>query len=60
MLWKEELDFTLKISLDPLRAIYKRYIGKNALPGGQQYMSFTEFNDCIIAANCLSENFGAK
>ena len=60
MLWREEVDYTLKISLEPLRAIYKKYIGKNAMPGAQQYMSFLEFTDCILAANCLSENFGGK
>lgn len=60
VLWREEVDWTLKVSLDPLRNIYKRYIGKNALPGAPQFMSFTEFNDCILRADCLSENFGAK
>ena len=50
----------MKISLEPLRAVYKKFIGKNALPGGLQYMSFTEFNECIINTNCLSDNFGAK
>ena len=33
VLWREEVDFTLKVALEPLRNIYKRYIGKNALPG---------------------------
>jgi len=60
VLWFEEIDFTLKISLEPLRAVYKRFIGKNALPGAPQYMSLSEFNDCIINSNCLSGNFGAK
>ena len=34
MIWQEEVDFTLKISLEPLKALYKRFIGKNALPSG--------------------------
>ena len=59
-LWREEVDFTLKISLDPLRSIYKKYIGKNSLPGANQFMSFSEFSDCIISANCQSDNFGGK
>ena len=60
MLWREEIDFTLKLSLDPLRAIYKRFIGKNALPGAQQYMSLSELTDCIVNSSCLSENIGTK
>ena len=35
VLWCEDIDLVLKLSLDPLRAIYKKYIGKNALPGTQ-------------------------
>lgn len=60
VLWQEDIDYTLKIALEPLKAIYKRYIGKNSLPGGQQFMSLTEFTECIISSDCLSENFGAK
>lgn len=59
MIWKEDVDYTLKISLDPLKMLYKRFIGKNSLPGGQQYMSLTEFTECIIRSDCLSKNFGA-
>lgn len=54
------VDFTLKISLEPLRAIYKKFIGKNALAGALQFMSFCEFSDCIIGADCQSDNFGVK
>ena len=32
--WQEEIDFVLKQSLDPLRAVYKKFVGKNSLPGG--------------------------
>jgi len=60
VLWREEIDFTLKMSLDPLRKVYQKFIGKNALPGAAQYMSLAEFNDCILSANALSDNFGAK
>ena len=35
VLWQEDVDFTLKISLEPLRSIYKKFIGRNSLPGGQ-------------------------
>ena len=60
VLWTEDIDFTLKISLDPLRAIYKRFIGLRALPGGLQYMSLHEFTELIINCNCLSDSFGVK
>ena len=60
VLWREEVDFTLKISLEPLRKIYTKFIGKNALPGATQYMSLGEFNECILNANVQSDNFGAK
>ena len=60
ILWREEIDFTLKISLEPLRQIYLKFIGKNAVPGAQRFMSMTEFNDCVLNAMCQSDNFGAK
>ena len=59
MIWQEEVDYTLKISLEPLKALYKRFIGRNALPSGAQYMSLTEFTECITRAECYSKNFGA-
>ena len=60
VLWREEIDYTLKISIEPLKQIYQKFIGKNALPGAQRFMSLTEFNECVLNANCLSDNFGAK
>ena len=60
VLWREEVDFTLKISLEPVRKIYQKFIGRNALPGAAQYMSLYEFNECILNANVQSDNFGAK
>ena len=59
MIWQEEVDYTLKISLEPLKALYKRFIGRTALPSGAQYMSLTEFTECITRAECYSKNFGA-
>ena len=59
MIWQEEVDYTLKISLEPLKALYKRFIGRNALPSGAQYMSLTEFTELITRSECLSKNFGA-
>jgi len=38
ILWQEDIDYTLKTSLEPLKAVYKRSSGSNALPGGKQYM----------------------
>ena len=60
ILWQEEVDFTLKMSLDPLKQLYRRFVGKNSLPGGQQYMSLTEFTDLVLNSDCLSDNFGGK
>ena len=60
VLWQEDVDYTLKTSLEQLKALYKKFIGKNSLPGAAQFMSLTEFTDCILASDCLSDNFGAK
>jgi len=60
ILWQEDVDYTLKIALDPLKSIYRKFIGRNSLPGGQQYMSLTEFTELIVNSDCLSDNFGGK
>ena len=59
-LWQEEIDLVLKQNLDALKRIYQKFIGRNALPGGQQFMSLGEFSDMINDSNCLSDNFGSK
>ena len=59
IIWVEEIDYVLKVSLDPLKNIYKKNIGKSSMPGGQQYMSLTEFTECITRSDCYSKIFGA-
>ena len=31
--WQEEIDYTLKCSIEPLKKLYAKFIGKNSLPG---------------------------
>lgn len=60
VLWQEDIDLVLKQNLEALKTMYKRNIGRLALPGGLQYMSLGEFSDLINNSDVLSDNFGSK
>jgi hypothetical protein len=59
-LWVEEIDLVLKQGLDALKLLYKKFIGKNSMPGSLMYMSLSEFETLISDSDCHSDNFGAK
>ena len=59
-LWREEIDYVLKVSLPTLREIYRKFSGKIAMPGAPKYMCCLEFEQLISETGCLSEKFGAK
>ena len=59
-LWREEVDYTLKVSLQTLKELYKMFSGRIALPGAPKYMCCLEFEQLISEAGCLSEKFGIK
>lgn len=58
-LWTLELDLAFKHGLEPLKKVYKEYIGKFALPGAPRYMSLQEFQELINTADIYTENFGS-
>ena len=59
-LWKEEVDYVLKVSLPTLKDIYRKFSGKIAMPGAPKYMCCLEFEQLISEANVLSDKFGVK
>ena len=59
-LWKEEVDYVLKVSLPTLKDIYRKFSGKIAMPGAPKYMCCLEFEQLITEANVLSDKFGVK
>jgi hypothetical protein len=60
VLWNMEADLALKHGLPTLKECYKKYIGREAKPGGYMFMSLREFEDLMNKADIFSDNIGAK
>ena len=59
-LYNESVDICLKSRLPFLKDIFKRYSGKETLPGEQKFMSMNEFIDLVTSSGVVDDNFGAR
>lgn len=58
--YKEEVDLVLKANKDIFLVIYKKYSGKNTLPGKKPFMSVEEFRQVCIDSGLVGENFATR
>jgi len=59
-LWNEECDIVLKKYRPLLEILYKKYSGKETLPGNKKFVWRDEFFELVTASGLVDENFGVR
>ena len=60
VLWTEENDLVYKKYLPIVQEIYRKYSGRETLPGQRRFMCLDEFIDLVTACGLIDDTFGAR